>query len=306
MTSNGQAPFVTLFMYIKEEDPYKEEVAKIIEEILKQRIQGIKNEKGVYVTPAFPKLVYVLDENNIHEDSEYYYLTNIAIRCTAKRMYPDYISAKHMRENYQGNVFGPMGCRAFLTPYKDESGKYKFEGRFNIGVTTINLPQIGIMSGGSEEQFFKILNERLEYVKEVGLFRYNHLKNVQSDVSPIHWQHGAIARLKKHEKIKPLLEGGYSTVSIGYIGLYEMCKAVLGKSNTTKEGKDFSLRVMKFLNEKKDLWTEEYGIQFAVYGTPAESLCYRFARIDKERFGEIKDITDKGYYTNSFHGKYVA
>ena len=301
MTSNGQAPFVTLFMHTDEKDPYLNETVKIIEEILKQRIQGIKNEAGVYVTPAFPKLIYVLDENNVIEDSKFYYLTKLAGKCTAKRMYPDYISAKKMRENYEGNVFSPMGCRAFLPPYKDEDGNYKFDGRFNMGVCTINLPQIGILAKNDEEKFFKILEKRLELVKEVGLLRYEHLAKVTSDSSPIHFQHGAIARLPKHTPIKTLLENGYATVTIGYIGIYEASILVTGKSHTRPEGKAFALKIMELLNEKKEEWSKEYDRAFAVYGTPAESLTHRFASTDKKRFGEIKDVTDKGYYTNSFH-----
>lgn len=301
MTSNGQAPFVTLFMHTDENDPYLEETVKIIEEILKQRIKGIKNEAGVYVTPAFPKLIYVLDKNNIKEDSKYYSLTKLAGECTAKRMYPDYISAKEMKKNYEGNVFSPMGCRAFLPPYKDGNGQYKFDGRFNMGVCTINLPQIGILAKNDEKKFFEILEKRLDLVKEVGLLRYHHLSKVTSDSSPIHFQHGAIARLPKHTPIKPLLEDGYATVTIGYIGIYEASKLVTGKSHTSNEGKEFALKIMKLLNEKKEKWSEEYNIAFAVYGTPAESLTHRFASIDKDRFGEIEDITDKGYYTNSFH-----
>lgn len=301
MTSNGQAPFVTLFMYMKDGAQYEEELASIIEEILKQRIQGIKNEYGVYVTPAFPKLIYVLDENNIHEDSKYRYLTDLAIQCTSKRMYPDYLSAKQMREDFEGNVFSAMGCRSFLTPWKDENGNYKFDGRFNQGVCSINLPQIGILSMGNEELFFELLNKRLELVKKVGMIRYDHLKDVTSDVSPIHWQHGGIARLPKNTKIKDLLLDGYSTMSIGYIGLYETSKLVTGESNTSEKGKEFTLKVLKVLSDKADEWYNETRVRFSVYGTPAESLCYRFARIDKERFGEIKDVTDKGYYTNSFH-----
>ena len=301
MTSNGQAPFVTLFMHTDKDDPYLDETVKIIEEILKQRIKGIKNEAGVYVTPAFPKLIYVLDENNIEEDSKFYNLTRLAGECTAKRMYPDYISAKEMKKNYEGNVFSPMGCRAFLPPYKDENGEYKFEGRFNMGVATINLPQIGILAKNDEEKFFEILEKRLELVKEVGLLRYKHLSNVTSDSSPIHFQHGAIARLPKNTPIKPLLENGYATVTIGYIGIYEASKLVTGKSHTSEEGKKFALKIMNILNEKKEEWSDEFNIAFAVYGTPAESLTHRFASIDKERFGEIEDITDKGYYTNSFH-----
>lgn len=301
MTSNGQSPFVTLFMHTDENDPYLDKTVLIIEEILKQRIQGIKNEQGVYVTPAFPKLIYVLDENNIYPDSKYFNLTKLAASCTAKRMYPDYISAKKMRENYEGNVFSPMGCRAFLPPYKDENGNYKFDGRFNMGVCTINLPQIGILANGDEDKFFEILEKRLDLVRRVGLLRYDHLKNVTSDSSPIHFQHGAIARLGKHEPIKPLLEGGYATVTIGYIGIYEATKLTIGKSHTSKQGHDFAMKIMNLLNAKKKEWTEKYGIAFAVYGTPAESLTHRFASIDRERFGDIEDVTDKGYYTNSFH-----
>ncbi|MDU7115318.1 MAG: anaerobic ribonucleoside-triphosphate reductase, partial [Peptoniphilus harei] len=301
MTSNGQAPFVTLFMWLEDNDQYVDEVAMIIEEILKQRIQGIKNDAGVYVTPAFPKLIYVLDENNINKDSKYYYLTSLAIRCTAKRMYPDYISAKKMRANYEGNVFSPMGCRAFLPPYKDEKCNYKFEGRFNMGACSINLPQIGILAGGDEEKFFEILEKRLDLVKRVGLLRYEHLKKVSSDSSPIHWQHGAIARLGKHESIAPLLLNGYSTVSLGYIGIYEATVLTKGVSHTDKKGYDFAMRIMDAMNDAVKKWTKEYGIKFTLYATPAESLTQRFANIDKERFGIIENVTDKGYYINSFH-----
>ncbi|MDU2546029.1 MAG: anaerobic ribonucleoside-triphosphate reductase, partial [Finegoldia magna] len=301
MTSNGQAPFVTLFMFIEDHDEYKEETAKIIEEILKQRIQGIKNEAGVYVTPAFPKLIYVLDENNIHKDSEFYHLTSLAIRCTAKRMYPDYISAKKMRENYEGNVFSPMGCRAFLSPWKDERGNYQFEGRFNIGVVTINLPQIGILADGDEDKFFEILDKRLEMCKRAGVLRYDLLKDVTSDSSPIHWQHGAIARLKPHTPIKDLLIGGYATVTLGYIGIYEATLLTIGESHTTPKGKEFAMKIMDIMNEKIKQWKKETNLGFALYGTPAESLTHRFNSIDRERFGVIENITDKGYYTNSFH-----
>ncbi|MDU7302486.1 MAG: anaerobic ribonucleoside-triphosphate reductase [Peptoniphilus lacydonensis] len=301
MTSNGQAPFVTLFMWLEDDDQYVDEVAMIIEEILKQRIQGIKNDAGVYVTPAFPKLIYVLDENNINKDSKYYYLTSLAVRCTAKRMYPDYISAKKMRANYEGNVFSPMGCRAFLPPYKDEKDNYKFEGRFNMGACSINLPQIGILAGGDEEKFFEILEKRLDLVKRVGLLRYEHLKKVTSDSSPIHWQHGAIARLGKHESIAPLLLNGYSTVSLGYIGIYEATVLTKGVSHTTKKGYDFAMRIMDALNDAVKKWTKEYGIKFTLYATPAESLTQRFCNIDKKRFGIIENVTDKGYYINSFH-----
>lgn len=301
MTTNGQAPFVTLFLHLEKDDPYIKENAMIIEEVLKQRYQGIKNEKGVYVTPAFPKLVYVLDEHNCLKGGEYDYLTKLAVKCSAKRLYPDYISAKKMRENYEGNVFSPMGCRSFLSPWKDENGNYKFEGRFNQGVVSINLPQVAIVADGDEEKFWKLLDERLELCKEALMCRHYALLGTYSDISPIHWQYGAIARLEKGEKIDKLLYGGYSTISLGYIGVYEMTKLMKGVSHTTKEGHDFAIKVMKHLKETVNRWKKETNIGFALYGTPAESLCYRFARIDKQRFGTIPDITDKGYYTNSYH-----
>ena len=301
MTTNGQSPFVTLFLVLRENDPYIEENAAIIQEILEQRLEGIKNEKGVYITPAFPKLVYVLDECNCLKGGKYDYLTELAVKCSAKRMYPDYISAKKMRENYEGNVFSPMGCRSFLSPWKDEDGNYKFEGRFNQGVVSINLPQVGILSGRDEDKFWVLLDERLELCREALMCRHNALKGVRSDVSPIHWQYGAIARLKKGETIDKLLDGGYSTLSLGYIGLYEVTKLVKGCSHTEPEGEQFALRLMNHLRETTDRWKRESGLGFALYGTPAESLCYRFARIDKERFGTIEDVTDKGYYTNSYH-----
>ena len=301
MTTNGQSPFVTLFLHLDEKDPYIKENAMIIEEVLRQRYEGIKNEKGVYVTPAFPKLVYVLDEFNSLKGGKYDYLTRLAVKCSAKRMYPDYISAKKMRENYEGNVFSPMGCRSFLSPWKDENGNYKFEGRFNQGVVSINLPQIAIIADGNEEKFWKLLDERLELCKEALMCRHYALLGTHSDISPIHWQYGAIARLKKGEKIDKLLYGGYSSISLGYIGIYETTKLMKGVSQTTKEGHDFAVKIMKKLREAVDKWKEETNIGFALYGTPAESLCYRFARIDKEKFGTIKDVTDKGYYTNSYH-----
>ena len=301
MTTNGQAPFVTLFLHLEKDDPYIKENAMIIEEVLRQRYEGIKNEAGVYVTPAFPKLVYVLDEFNNLQGGEYDYLTKLAVKCSAKRMYPDYISAKKMRENYEGNVFSPMGCRSFLSPWKDENGNYKFEGRFNQGVVSINLPQIGIVAKGDEEKFWKIFDERLELCKEALMCRHYALLGTNSDISPIHWQYGAISRLKKGEKIDKLLYGGYSTISLGYIGLYEVTKLMTGESHTTEKGHEFALRVMKHLRETTDKWKKETNIGFALYGTPAESLCYKFAKIDKEKFGTIKDVTDKGYYTNSYH-----
>ncbi len=301
MTTNGQSPFVTLFLHLEEGDPYIKENAMIIEEVLRQRYEGIKNEAGVYVTPAFPKLVYVLDEFNSLKGGEYDYLTKLAVKCSAKRMYPDYISAKKMRENYEGNVFSPMGCRSFLSPWKDENGNYKFEGRFNQGVVSINLPQIAIIAEGDEEKFWKLLDERLELCKEALMCRHYALLGTHSDISPVHWQYGAIARLKKGEKIDKLLYGGYSTMSLGYIGIYEMTKLMTGVSHTEQKGHDFAIKVMKHLREMTDKWKEETNIGFALYGTPAESLCYKFARVDKEKFGTIKDVTDKGYYTNSYH-----
>lgn len=301
MTTNGQSPFVTIFMFLDKDDPYIDYTAMIIEEILKQRYMGIKNEKGVYVTPAFPKLIYVLDENNNLTGGKYDYLTHLAVKCSSKRLYPDYISAKKMRENYEGNVFSPMGCRSFLAPWKDENGNYKFEGRFNQGVVSINLPQIGILAEGDEEKFFKLLDERLDLCYEAIMCRHHALLGTLSNVSPVHWQYGAIARLDKNEPIDKLLKNGYSSISLGYIGIYEMTKAMLGVSHTDPKGKEFALKVMKYLRDKCTEWKKETGIGFALYGTPAESLCYRFARIDKEKFGNIKDITDKGYYTNSYH-----
>ena len=301
MTTNGQSPFVTLFLNLDPNDEYIEENAIIVEEILRQRLEGIKNEKGVYVTPAFPKLIYVLDEHNCLKGGKYDYITKLAVKCSAKRLYPDYISAKKMRENYEGNVFSCMGCRSFLSPWKDENGNYNWEGRFNQGVVSLNLPQIGILAKGNEEKFWSMLDERLDLCYEALMCRHNALLGVTSDVSPVHWQYGAIARLKKGEKIDPLLKDGYSTISLGYIGLYEVTKLMTGKSHTEPEGEEFALRVMNRLRKACDTWKEETGLGFGLYGTPAESLCYRFARIDQERFGTIEDVTDKGYYTNSYH-----
>ena len=301
MTTNGQSPFVTLFLNLREDDEYVKENAMIIEEILRQRLEGIKNEKGVYVTPAFPKLIYVLDEHNCLKGGAYDYITRLAVKCSARRMYPDYISAKKMREYYEGNVFSCMGCRSFLSPWKDENGEYKFEGRFNQGVVSINLPQIGILAAGDEEKFWKLLDERLDLCYEALMYRHNSLKGVKSDTSPVHWQYGAIARLGKGEVIDKYLEGGYSTISLGYIGVYEMTKLMKGVSHTDPIGREFAFRVMNYMRAKCDRWKEETGLGFGLYGTPAESLCYRFARIDQERFGTIPDVTDKGYYTNSYH-----
>ena len=301
MTTNGQSPFVTLFLWLDEEDEYIEENARIIYEILRQRLEGIKNEKGVFVTPAFPKLIYVLDENNCLKGGKYDYITKLAVKCSSKRLYPDYISAKKMRENYKGNVFSPMGCRSFLAPWKDEEGNYKFEGRFNQGVVSLNLPQMGIIAKGNEEAFWQLMEERLALCYEALMCRHRALEGTLSDVSPIHWQYGAIARLKKGETIDKLLHGGYSTISLGYIGLYEVTKLMTGESHTEPKGFEFAMKVMKRMRAATDQWKAQTGIGFALYGTPAESLCYRFAKIDQERFGDIEDITDKGYYTNSYH-----
>ena len=301
MTTNGQSPFVTIFMYLDKDDEYIEENALIIEEILKQRLQGIKNEKGVYITPAFPKLIYVLDEHNCLKGGKYDYLTKLAVECSSKRLYPDYISAKIMRENYDGNVFSPMGCRSFLSPWKNEKGEYVFESRFNQGVVSINLPQIGIIANGDEEKFWKLFDERLALCFDALMCRHNALLGTMSDASPIHWQYGAIARFGKGEVIDPLLNSCFSTISLGYIGIYELTKLMKGVSHTDPVGEEFSVRVMKHMRETVNRWKEETGLGFALYGTPAESLCYRFARVDKERFGDIEDITDKGYYTNSYH-----
>lgn len=301
MTTNGQSPFVTIFMQLDKEDPYLEYTAMIIEEIINQRYKGIKNEKGVYITPAFPKLIYVLDDFNSLNGGEYDYLTRLAVKCSSKRLYPDYISAKKMKENYEGNVFSPMGCRSFLSPFKDKDGNYKFEGRFNQGVVSINLPQIAILANKDEKKFFELLDERLELCYEALMCRHHALLGTLSNVSPVHWQYGAIARLDKNEPIDKLLKNGYSTISLGYIGIYEMTKLMTGVSHTDPIGLEFALKVMHTLKDKCEIWKKETGLGFGLYGTPAESLCYRFARIDKEKFGNIKDITDKGYYTNSYH-----
>lgn len=301
MTTNGQSPFVTLFLNLAPDDEYIEENAMIIEEILRQRLEGIKNEAGVYVTPAFPKLIYVLDEHNCLKGGKYDYITKLAIKCSAKRMYPDYISAKKMRENYEGNVFSCMGCRSFLSPWKDANGNYKWEGRFNQGVVSLNLPQIGILAKGDDEKFWALLDERLQLCYEALMCRHRALQGVTSDVSPVHWQYGAIARLKKGEVIDPLLYNGYSTISLGYIGVYETTMLMRGVSHTDPVGEEFALKLMKRLRAACDKWKADTGLGFGLYGTPAESLCYRFARIDKERFGTIANVTDKGYYTNSYH-----
>lgn len=301
MTTNGQSPFVTMFLELDEKDEYLDYTARIIEEVLKQRIEGIKNEKGVYTTPAFPKLIYVLDEHNNLTGGRFDYITHVAAQCSAKRMYPDYISAKIMREQHSGNVFSSMGCRSFLSDWQDENGEYQYEGRFNMGVVSINLPQIGIVAQGNMEHFWKMLDQRLELCFEALMCRYKHLKGVRSDVSPIHWQYGAIARLEKGETIDKLLENGYATISLGYIGLYELTYLMLGESNTTERGQQFALEVITHLKETCDRWKRETGLGFGLYGTPSEGLCDRFCKVDRAQFGVIENVTDKGWYTNSFH-----
>lgn len=315
--TNGQAPFLSVCMYLGETEEYKEELAMIIEEFLKQRILGFKNEKGVYITPAFPKLLYVLEEDNIHKDSKYYYLTELAAKCTAKRMVPDYISEKIMKENKinqygDGDCYGCMGCRSFLTPDRIKGnpakaldyveGKGKYYGRFNIGVVTINLPDIALSSGKDMNEFWKIFDERLELCHKALQCRYERLSQVTSDVAPILWQNGAFARLEKGESIKPLLHNGYSTISLGYAGLYECVKYMTGKSHTDKgEAKEFGLKVMQHLNDACAKWKADEDIDYSVYGSPIESTTYKFAKCLKNRFGIIEGITDRDYITNSYH-----
>ncbi len=305
MTCNGQAPFVTMFMYLDEvEGQARHDLALLIEEVLRQRIEGVKNEKGVWITPAFPKLIYVLDEDNIREDSEYYYLTELSAVCTAKRMVPDYISAKVMRELKQGDVYTCMGCRSFLTVedgQRNPDGSHKFYGRFNQGVVTINLVDVACSSYGKMDLFWKLLDERLELCHRALRCRHERLLGTKSDVAPILWQHGALARLKKGEKIDRLLYDGYSTISLGYAGLYEMCVRMTGKSHTDPEGREFALAVMNRLNEKCKEWKAAERISYSVYGTPMESTTYKFAKCLQRRFGIIKGVTDRNYITNSYH-----
>jgi len=306
MTCNGQAPFVTMFMYLDEVEkgPVRDDLALIIEEVLRQRMQGVKNEKGVWITPAFPKLIYVLDEDNIFEDSPYYYLTELSAKCTAKRMVPDYISAKKMREYKGGDVYPCMGCRSFLTEDKEglgENGKHKYYGRFNQGVVTINLVDVACSSEGDMEKFWEILDERLALCHKALRLRHERLLGTVSDVAPILWQYGALARLKKGETIDKLLFNNYSTISLGYAGLYEMCVRMLGVSHTTEQGREFSLKVMEKLNEACKTWRAAENISYSVYGTPMESTTYKFAKALKKRFGEIPGVTDKNYITNSYH-----
>jgi ribonucleoside-triphosphate reductase len=303
MTTNGQAPFVTVFMYLDEvpEGQTRDDLALIIEEMLNQRIVGVKNEKGIYITPAFPKLIYVLEEDNIHKDSKYWYLTELAAKCTAKRMVPDYISEKIMKQLKEGNCYTCMGCRSFLTVYKDENDKYKFYGRFNQGVVTLNLVDVACSSERDMDKFWQILDERLDLCRRALMCRHNRLKGTPSDVAPILWQHGALARLKKGETIDKLLYGGYSTISLGYAGLCECTRYMTGKSHTDPEGTPFALEVMKKLNAACAKWRKETNIDFSLYGTPLESTTYKFAKNLQKRFGIIPGVTDKNYITNSYH-----
>ena len=308
LTTNGQAPFVTVFMYLGEarSERERDDLAMIIEETLNQRIQGVKNETGVWVTPAFPKLIYVLEEDNVREGSKYWYLTELAAKCTAKRMVPDYISEKKMLEfkvdkNGEGHCYTCMGCRSFLTPYLDENGKPKYYGRFNQGVVTINLVDVALSSKGDMDEFWKIFDERLDICYRALLYRHNRLKGTLSDAAPILWQYGALARLKKGEPIDKLLYGGYSTISLGYAGLYECVKYMTGKSHTDESAKPFALSVMQHMNDKCKEWKARHNIDFSLYGTPLESTTYKFAKCLQKRFGIIPGVTDKSYITNSYH-----
>ena len=309
MTTNGQAPFITVFMYLNEagdNQRLKSDLAIVIEEMLRQRYQGVKNEAGVWITPAFPKLIYVLEDDNIYKGQPYYYLTKLAAKCTAKRMVPDYISEKKMLEykvdkNGEGHCFTCMGCRSFLTPYVDENGKPKYYGRFNQGVVTINLVDVALSSGGDFDKFWKIFDERLELCHKALMCRHNRLKGTLSDAAPILWQYGALARLKKGEPIDKLLYGGYSTISLGYAGLYECCKYMTGKSHTDPAAKPFALHVMQHMNDACTKWKEQHNIDFSLYGTPLESTTYKFAKCLQKRFGLVPGITDRNYITNSYH-----
>ena len=300
-TSNGQSPFCTIYLEIEEGHEYEREMALICEEMIVQRLEGMKNYKGQVIGEEFPKLVYLLDEHNCLEGGKYDYITKLAAKCNTKRLVPDYQSAKMMRKNYDGETFPPMGCRSHLSNWKDENGNYKWYGRFNQGVISLNLVQVALTAEKDMNKFWKILDERLELCREALMVRHNLLKGTTSDISPIHWPHGGISRLKKGEKIDSLLENGYSTLSLGYVGVYEMTQAMLGVSHTTKEGEKFALEVMNHLNKKCSQWKKETGLGFGLYGTPGESLTSRFCRIDKQKFGEIKNVTDRMYYTNSYH-----
>ena len=308
MTTNGQAPFVTVFMYLNEarNEQEKKDLALIIEEMLKQRYEGVKNEKGVWITPAFPKLIYVLEEDNIKEDSPYYYLTQLAAKCTAKRLVPDYISEKIMIQNKvdkngEGHCYTCMGCRSFLTPYVDENGKPKYYGRFNQGVVTVNLVDIGLSAEKNLDRFWEIFDERMKLCHKALQARHERLTGTVSDVAPILWQHGALLRLKKGEKIDKYLHGGYSTLSLGYAGLWECVYSLIGKKLTEPQGKELGLQIMKKLNEYTARWKAEEDIDYSLYGTPLESTTYKFAKCLQKRFGIIEGVTDKNYITNSYH-----
>ena len=303
LTTNGQAPFITIFMYLGEvqDKQTKHDLALIIEEMIKQRYHGVKNEKGVWITPAFPKLIYVLEEDNIHEDSPYYYLTELAAKCSAKRLVPDYISEKKMKELKEGNCFPVMGCRSALSPWKDENGNYKFYGRFNKGVVTINLVDVACSSGKDIDKFWKIFDERLELCHQALIYRYKRLKGTPSDVAPILWQYGAISRLEKGETIDKYLVGGYSTISLGYAGLCECVRYMTGKSHTDPEVTPFAIEIMQHMNDKCAEWNEQLNLGWGLYGTPLESTTYKFAKCLKKRFGIIEGVTDKDYITNSYH-----
>ena len=301
MTMNGHCPIISLFLNIKNDDPYLKENVMIVEEILKQRYNGLKDEKGEYINPEFPKLIYVLNDNNCLKGGEYDYLTQLALKCTRKTLSPSYVSAKKMCENYNGNVFSPMGCQNFLSAWKDEDGKYKFNGRFNQGIVSINLPQIAILSEKDEDKFFELLNERLELCYEALMCRHYALLGTISDTSPLHWKYGAIAHLKTGEKIDKYLKEGYSTISLGYVGVYETTKYMKGVSNITPEGKEFAIKIVKVLKDTIDRWRKTTGLGFSLYGASNELVCRSFVKIDKEKFGTIQDITDKKEYTCSYH-----
>ncbi|MEG1870495.1 MAG: anaerobic ribonucleoside-triphosphate reductase [Peptostreptococcaceae bacterium] len=300
-TTNGQAPFSTIYLEVEDGHLYEEEMALICEEMIKQRLEGMKNYRGQVIGEAFPKLVYLLDAHNCLEGGKYDYITKLAAECTAKRLVPDYQSAKIMRQNYEGCTFPPMGCRSHLSPYKLGNGEYKWYGRFNQGVISLNLPQIAIIAEKDMELFWEMLDQRLDMCKEGLMIRHNMLLGTLSDTSPIHWQHGAIGRLEKGEKIDKLLKDGYSTLSLGYVGIHEMVQAMMGVSHTTEEGEKFAVEVMNHMKDKCDEWKKETGLGFGLYGTPAESLIYRFSRLDRARYGEIENVTDRLYYTNSYH-----
>ena len=300
-TSNGQSPFSTIYLEIEEGGEFEREEALICEEMIVQRLEGMKNYKGQEIGEEFPKLVYLLDEHNCLEGGKYDYITKLAAKCNTKRLVPDYQSAKIMRKNYDGETFPPMGCRSHLSNWRDENGNYKWYGRFNQGVVSLNLVQVALTANKDMDKFWEVLDERLSLCREALMVRHNLLLGTSSDISPIHWQHGGIARLEKGEKIDSLLKDGYSTLSLGYVGIYEMTQAMLGVSHTTKEGEEFALKVMNHLKDACDSWKTETGLGFGLYGTPGESLTSRFCRIDKQKFGEIRNVTDRMYYTNSYH-----